>query len=262
MAAVTKTRMLTNAAQDRVNTDVALAPASKSTVARRVAAAHPSVILEATREAMARSRATVVVRRNPAMAVNNHPGTNVKNTAVKLEATAVSSRSMVLTHTVLADTAVKRSPDMAAARKSRVTAAKSMAARNHLVTVLTLTAPVDMAVQKVRNTVVNDPIRLMAPLVSLEALAKSLKATVVAVMTKMNMARGDKNMALAAMVALEDTVRRGMEDGTRYDVFFAGSEVALSVALWAWSTKMTVLQYLHEQPKPVSISYADSRMSF
>ena len=183
------------------------------------------------------------------MAVNNHPGTNVKNTAVKLEATAVSSRSMVLTHTVLADTAVKRSPDMAAAR-------------NHLVTVLTLTAPVDMVVQKVRNTVVNDPIRLMAPLVSLEALAKSLKATVVAVMTKMNMARGDKNMALAAMVALEDTVRRGMEDGTRYDVFFAGSEVALSVALWAWSTKMTVLQYLHEQPKRVSISYADSRMSF
>jgi hypothetical protein len=238
-----------------VNTDVALAPASKSTVARRVAAAHPSVILEATREAMARSRATVVVRRNPAMAVNNHPGTNVKNTAVKLEATAVSSRSMVLTHTVLADTAVKRSPDMAAARKSRVTAAKSMAARNHLVTVLTLTAPVDTVVQKVRNTVVNDPIRLMAPLVSLEALAKSLKATVVAVMTKMN-------MALAAMVALEDTVKRGMEDGTRYDVFFAGSEVALSVALWAWSTKMTVLQYLHEQPKPVSISYADSRMSF
>jgi hypothetical protein len=216
MAVVTKTRMmLTSVAQGRVNTGVALARVSKSTVARRAAAARPSVIPEATREAMgknsatARSRVTAFVRKNQATAVKNHPGTDVRNTAVKLGATAVSSRSMVLTLIALADTVVKRNLDMAVARRSRATAVKTL---------------VDMVVQKVWNTVVSDLIRLMAPLVFLVVSVKRLRAMVAAAMMKMNMARGDKNTVLAAMVAQADMVRRGMEGGTRHDVFSAESK--------------------------------------
>jgi hypothetical protein len=231
MAVVMKTRMmLTSVAQGRVNTGVALARVSKSTVARRAAAARPSVIPEATREAMAknsataRSRVTAVVRKNQATAVKNHPGTDVRNTAVKPGATAVSSRSMVLTLIALADTVVKRNLDMAVARRSRATAVKSTVATNLLVMVLTLTALVDMVVQRVWNTVVSDLIRLMVPLVFLVVSVKRLRTMVAAAMMKMNMVRGDKNTVLVAMVAQADMVRRGMEGGTRHDVFSAGSK--------------------------------------
>jgi hypothetical protein len=131
---------------------------------------------------------------------------------------------MVLTLIALADTVVKRNLDMAVARRSRATAVKSTVATNLLVMVLTLTALVDMVVQKVWNTVVSDLIRLMAPLVFLVVSVKRLRAMVAAAMMKMNMARGDKNTVLAAMVAQADMVRRGMEGGTRHDVFSAESK--------------------------------------
>jgi hypothetical protein len=219
--------MLTSAAQDRVNTGVALAPASKSTVARRAAAARPNAIPEVTREAMAkssataRSQVTAVVRKSQVTAVKNLPGTDVRNMAMRLEAMAVSSRSMVLTLIALADTVVERSLDMAIARKSRATAGKSTVARNLLVMLLTLIAPVDMVVRKAWDTVVSDLIRLMAPLVFLVVSVRRLRAMVAAAMMKMNMVRGDRNMALAAMVAQADMARRGMEGGTKHDVLSA-----------------------------------------
>jgi hypothetical protein len=233
MAVVMKTRMmLTSVDQDRVNTGVALALVSKSTVTRR---ARPSVSPEAIRKAtarssaMARSPATVVVRKNP-MAVKNHLGTDVRNTAVTLEATADSNRSMVLTLIALVDTVVKKSLDMGVKSTLANLITRTTVARSLLVLVLTLTDLVDMAVRKVGNTVVSVLIRPTAPLVFLADLVRRLKAMVVAVTKmKMNTAKGDRSLVQAAMVVQVDMVRRVMEGGTRYEVFCAGSQCGLGL---------------------------------
>jgi hypothetical protein len=59
---------------------------------------------------------------------------------------------------------------------------------------------------------------------------RRLKAMVVAVTTmKMNTAKGDRSLVQAAMVVQVDMVRRGMEGGTRLDVFCAGSQCGLGL---------------------------------
>jgi len=207
--------MLTSVDQDLVNTGVALAPVSMNIVARRAAAVRPSASPEDTRKATAKSSATAS---SQATVVKSHPGTGARSTAETLEATAVSNRSMVLTLIALADTVVKRSLDMAVARKSRATVVKSTLA-NLLTgaTVLILTDPADTVVRRASNTVVIVLINLTAPLVSPVVSVKRLKAMAAAVTMKMNTASEGRNMAPVVMV------RRGMEGVTRHDVCSAGS---------------------------------------
>merc|ERR1711941_244314 len=114
----------------------------------------------------------------------------------------------VLTLIALADTVVKRSLDMAVARKSRATVVKN---------------PADTVVRRASNTVVSVLINLTAPLVSPVFSVKRLKAMAAAVTMKTNMASEGRSMAPVVMV------RRGMEGVTRHDVFSAGSQRGLGL---------------------------------
>lgn len=231
--------MLTSVDQDLVNTGVALAPVSMNTVARRAAAVRPSDSPGDTRKATAKSSATAS---SQATVVKSHPGTDVRSTAVTLEATAVSNRNMVLTLIALADTVVKRSLDMAVARKSRATAVKSRLA--NLFTwakVLTLTDPADTVVRRAWNTVASVLISLTAPLVFQVVSVKSLKAMAAAVTMKTNTGSEDRSMAPVVMAAQAGMARRGTEGDTRHDVFSAGSQCGLGLLGRVRSTVMTML---------------------